>query len=255
MNRVQALLKTHDSMLEAFMIVFGESDKLEELNISVSVIDDLKGTLDAQRNAQRQKSREELATKESQALKEQAEHQALLDEEVRQQLEARWLRDREMEELSRAAEASRLARQKAQLEQQRQQEESERMDRDWIAGITKGEQGIREYLALLRASTTSDDCTTALTALHTLFSQIVAHPEETKFRRVRRDHPKFKVDIGRHPGGKELLIASGFRLGKIDEVPSYISTEPNLEKEMDAWANWFNLKKQSLDCIEEEMLK
>ena len=83
MNRVQALLKTHDSMLEAFMIVFGESDKLEELNISVSVIDDLKGTLDAQRNAQRQKSREELATTESQALKEQAEHQALLDEEDR----------------------------------------------------------------------------------------------------------------------------------------------------------------------------
>ena len=255
MNRVQELLKTYDSMLEAFKVVFGDSDKLNEGNVSITVIDDMKETLKAQQEAQQQKKQEELATKESQMLKEQAEHQARLDDEDKQQQEARWLHDREVEGLSRAAEASRLARQNVQLEQRRQQEESERLDRDWVASIMKGEQGIRKYLALLRASTTPGDCTTALTALHTLFSQILAHPEETKFRRVRRDHPKFTEDIGRHPGGKELLIASGFRLGKIDEIPSYISSEPNLEKEMDAWADWFDLKKQSLDCIEEEMLK
>jgi chemotaxis protein histidine kinase CheA len=256
MKRVQALLQTHDAMQEALKVVFGETDDAAVIEeTGGSVIRDLKGTLDAQREAQRQAELEAVIDKEAQRRKEQEEHQARLDEETRNLHEARLQREREVQELARAAELSRLARQRAEQEQQRQREERERIDREWEASITKGEQGVREYFVLLRASTSAEDFTTAVTALHALFSQIVSKPEETQYRRVRRDHPKFTKDIGRHPGGKELLIASGFRLGKIDEVPSYISTEPNLEKDMDAWGDWFDLKKKTLEIVEEEMAK
>lgn len=256
MKRVEALLLTHDAMQEALKVVFGETnDSADVEKTGGNVIHDLKGTLDAQRQAQRQIDSEALLAKEAQHRKEQEEHQARLDEETRILHEARLQREREIQELARAAESSRLARQRAEQEQQRQREDRERIDREWEASITKGEKGIREYFVLMRASTSAEEFTIAVTAFHALFSQIVSKPEETQFRRVRRDHPKFAKDIGRHPGGKELLIASGFRLGKIDEVPSFISTEPNLEKDMDAWGDWFNLKKKALEIVEEEMIK
>jgi len=257
MDRVQALLKTHDAMLEALKVVFGETDKgaIADVNNGPSVIVDLKGTLLAQRELQRYAELEMVKAREILKQKEQADHQARLEEERKQLEEERLLRQRELEALARAAEASRLARQRAEQDQQRMREENERADREWVTSVTKGEQGVREYVAILRSSTSQQEFMNALAALHALFSQIVSHPEEPNFRRVRCDHPKFTNDIGRHPGGKEFLVASGFRLGKIDEVPSYISTEPNLEKEMDAWGDWFELNKKALEIVEEEMAK
>jgi hypothetical protein len=50
------------------------------------------------------------------------------------------------------------------------------------------------------------------------------------------------------------LIAAGFRLGAIDDIPCFISTEPDIEKEMDAWSEWFDLLKVTLNLLEQEML-
>ena len=57
------------------------------------------------------------------------------------------------------------------------------------------------------------------------------------------------------PSASQVLIAAGFRAGFIDEVPSYISSEPNLETDMDRWSAWFDLLKATLEVIEEELIK
>ena len=64
-----------------------------------------------------------------------------------------------------------------------------------------------------------------------------------------------KQDIGRYAGGREVLIAAGFTVGAIDDVPSFICKEPNIEKDLDGWSAWFDVLKATLDAIEEQMLK
>uniref|UniRef100_A0A7S1Y1F1 PUB domain-containing protein n=1 Tax=Grammatophora oceanica TaxID=210454 RepID=A0A7S1Y1F1_9STRA len=90
----------------------------------------------------------------------------------------------------------------------------------------------------------------AITALTTIFEQIVSRPENVAFRRIRRNHEQFHQDIGRHDGGKELLLAAGFRLGEIDEVPCFISSEPNVETDLDAWTDWFDLLTATLEILQ-----
>jgi hypothetical protein len=63
------------------------------------------------------------------------------------------------------------------------------------------------------------------------------------------------LDIGRHEGGREVLIAAGFTLGAIDDVPSFICKEPNIEKDLDGWSAWFDILKATLEAIEEQMQK
>ena len=92
---------------------------------------------------------------------------------------------------------------------------------------------------------------TALSALLTIFTQIAQHPEEINFRKIRRDHPKFDQDIGRHQGGKEILIAAGFQLVTLDEIPCFYSKEPDLENDMDGWSLWFDNLKANLDAVKE----
>ena len=52
----------------------------------------------------------------------------------------------------------------------------------------------------------------------------------------------------------EVLIAAGFVLGAIDDVPSFLSIEPNLEQDMDKWSAWFDLLKKTQEIIEEQMI-
>jgi hypothetical protein len=56
-------------------------------------------------------------------------------------------------------------------------------------------------------------------------------------------------------GGKELLIAAGFTFTEIDGVKCFFSKEPDLESNMDGWSEWFNLVKNTMNVIEEEMMK
>jgi hypothetical protein len=150
-------------------------------------------------------------------------------------------------ELSRQAEAARTRR----LAQ-------EQAEREWVTSIVKGPEGVKQQIGVLKESTATCDhpeeaLGTALRALHTIFQQINKRPEETNFRRIRRDHEQFTHDIGRHKGGVELLIAAGFELGAIDDVPCYLSREPCLEKDMDGWSAWFDLLKATLGILEEQL--
>jgi PUB domain len=203
----------------------------------------------AQEIAEQQQLRQDELNRQRTAIAQRlAEEQQLIDEQRRQEQELVLARE----------EAERQARmiREANLQAQR---DIVRRDQEWVASIPnrKTIQGVKEQLMILYEATANDKIvqSTALKALQTIFSQIVSHPEEDNFRRIRRDHPKFVNDIGRHVGGKELLIASGFDIGTIDDVPSYICHEPNIENDMDGWSTWFDLLKNTLQAIEEQIMK
>lgn len=149
------------------------------------------------------------------------------------------------------------ARQRREEEEARARAAEREADRAYQDSIPKGADGVRAQLTALRegCSNEAGAFDAAIGALHTLFSQITARPEEIKFRRIRRDHPKFLQDIGRHPGGKEVFIAAGFKLETLDGVKSFFSNEPDLESDMDGWSDWFDGLKTTLQIIEEEMIK
>jgi DNA repair exonuclease SbcCD ATPase subunit len=246
----------YDALTEAIALAFGESEDGRQK----AVVPDLRLAVAQQEEAARQAALKQEELRTQQENEQKAEEELQLREEQRQQEEARSAQAREEAELARRAREARAAREeterRAQEQERRMREKAERVDREWMDSIAKGPDGVREQLQKLRERTPSGEThQTALNALHTLFSQIVSHPEEPTFRRVRRDHARFHEEIGQYPGGRELLIAAGFRLGAIDDVPCFISTEPDIEKEMDAWSEWFDLLKATLNLLEQEMLK
>lgn len=199
---------------------------------------------------------------------EEQERVRLEQERLRQEEEVRQEALRQQQEMEATAQAmanrERQAREAETMELRRQAEEirqrrlaQERAEQDWLNSIPKGVDGVKLQIQTLQESTRDEPGAyrKAITSLYTLFQQINAHPEETKFRRIRRDHEQFQADIGRHKGGIELLIAAGFTLGAIDEVPCFISKEPNIENDMDGWSAWFDLLKGTLQVLEEELLK
>jgi hypothetical protein len=249
-TQVSALLGRNDQLVQA-MDLLNDASVVQDMEQTVGQIEAAK-----LREIEEERRREEEAEKTLQNQEEEEKRRL-----QQHQAEEEAARQRELLELNRRAEESRQARQaaeEARLQQERHtREERQSIDREWMATVTKGTDGVRHELARLREATKDDPeaQTTALGALHTLFSQISSHPEETKFRRIRRDHAKFQQDIGRHQGGREVLIAAGFRCGAIDDVPCYLSTEPSIENDMDGWSDWFNLLKATLEIVEEELIK
>jgi DNA repair exonuclease SbcCD ATPase subunit len=235
--RVQAVLQRYQ---ESVTMLLAMEENLPELRRKVEL----------ERSKIRQQAERERRQAERENEAKRQEEERRLAEEQRVQDEAR---QREEEE---RAKRYRQAQQVIQA-QDRARQEAEQADRDWVSSILKGPQGVQQQLNALVEDTANDPVaqSKALDALYTIFSQIVARPEEASFRRIRRDHAQFQQDIGRHQGGKELLIAAGFELGAIDDVPSFVSKEPNIEKDMDGWATWFDLLKATLDIIEKQMLK
>ena len=267
MPRVMAFLETYDEISDAIRVVFGEKTDDEPSSVEDgsqhehAIVHEMRRSVEEEQEAMRKEEQEKEKGRKKEEADRRAEQERAQEDERRREESSRVERLREEQELARRAEEarqSRLAAEQAQLEaQRREREDRERVDREWMAGITKGVDGVRQQLVVLKESTASEPGAheTALTALQALFSQIVAHPEEVKFRRVRRDHPRFNEDIGRHRGGKELLIAAGFRLGAVDDIPCFISKEPSIENDMDGWSAWFDLLKATAEIIEEEMIK
>lgn len=255
--RVTTMLATFDALTSAVRTAFGEDDS--STSCEVVVVNEIRRVVQQQEEAARQAKLESAQRSAQEEAKRQAQQEQLLEQERKAEEAARLAEKKEQEEIAQRAEETRRARQEAEqarLEQEQlAREEAERADREWVQSIAKGTEGVRQQLATLRERTTLEEYGAAMNALHTLFSQIVSHPEEVKFRRVRRDHARFHQDIGRHVGGRELLIAAGFRLGAIDEVPCFISTEPDIEKDMDGWSEWFDLLKATLEILEEELIK
>lgn len=194
---------------------------------------------------------------ESERLQKEKEIEKILREEEQQRLQ----KEREEEEQQRLQQQASVETRSTALDlpvrdaQDAAEELRRQQDREWIQSIPhrKTLRGVEEQLRRWLAVLPEPQRPTSIRALHTLFQQIIKHPEEANFRRIRRDHVQFQKDIGQYPGGSELLIAAGFQLGTIDRVPCYLSIEPNVEVDFDAWSQWFDLLKGTLDLIEQEM--
>eukprot|EP00980_Cylindrotheca_fusiformis_P000937 scaffold248_cov111-Cylindrotheca_fusiformis.AAC.14 len=174
------------------------------------------------------------------------------ERKIREEEELQQQHQKEQEELAR--------KQQEQLVHQRAEEVrqarllKQREEKEWFDNITKGGEGVKLYVTKLKESTSKEPAgvqATALQSLLRIYQQINAHPEEARFRRIRRDHEQFVQDVGRFEGGVEVLIAGGFVLGAIDDVPCYISKEPDIENDMDGWSAWFDLNKLTLEILEQ----
>ncbi|KAL7512066.1 hypothetical protein ACHAXN_009026 [Cyclotella atomus] len=195
------------------------------------------------------------ATKQSEA--ERVEQELRLAEQLaeEQRLKEEAAKRKEIEELAQRAQEARLRRLE---EEQRAIDEEAEADKALLALVpVKGADGVRSQIDRMRTALKDDKkaLDIALGSLYTLFDQIVRKPEEVNFRSIRRDHPKFMEDIGRHVGGQEVLIAAGFRLEKLDGVPCFFSKEPHIESDMDGWSDWFDGMKKYLEIVEDEMIK
>ena len=201
-----------------------------------------------------------------QIMVEQQQEQSMMEQQrqeqerrLQSQVEQERIRQ-EREERIRQEEAERLAQEQAILHQRAEQLRQERLARQeaeqtWVRSITVSPEGVQQQIQLLKQST-ADDLPAqriALQSLYQIFQQIQAHPEEPNFRRIRRNHEQFIADVGRHKGGQEILIAAGFTLGSIDDVPCFLCIEPNLEEDMDGWSTWFDLLKATFQLLEQEI--
>lgn len=269
LTRVSNLLKKYDAVQRGVEIAF-HGDDTETNNtsstscnanasLSSSLVQQLQREIQIQQEHQEQM--EKLIHAEQQTML-HAQQQAQQEEErkrQKEQMEETIRLQQEREDLARRAEHARCERMEEErrvleMEARRLQMERE-ADDAFLASVPKGLDGVKEQLHVLRQNCNKEDLDTALGALYTLFSQINSKPEEIKFRRIRRDHPKFVNDIGRHLGGKEVLIAAGFTFTEMDGVKCFFSKEPDLKSDMDGWSEWFNLMKNTLATIEEEMIK
>ena len=243
--RVKHVIRIYKALEQGVAAVFEDTGLVSSLRSKIQQHND---TVNAKKKAiqsQEQLEAERIA-KEKAAAEERANQQRLLEEQKKRN---------EEKELARLAEEARKRRVE---EEQRALDAEKQADRELLDLVpTLGAEGVREQIGRMREALKDDKAAldVALGSLYTLFEQIVRKPEEVNFRRVRRDHPKFMQDIGRHVGGREVLIAAGFKLEKLDGVPSFFSKEPHIESDMDGWSDWFDTLKKTLAIFEEEMLK
>jgi chemotaxis protein histidine kinase CheA len=251
-ERVRLVLQAHDELECTLRLLYKDDDNEDDNHNNRSSESAVLAAL------QHQAALEEAANREARRRVQEAEEAAVLAaaraEEARQ--EATRVAEAAAQELLRRQQQAEATQALQAIAMERQAvSDAARADQEWQASIPRG--GVRDQLVSLLQATTADPAAqrTALNALHTIFCQIVAHPEDVKFRRIRRNHAQFDADIGRHVGGREVLIAAGFRLGAIDDVPSFISTEPDIAKDMDGWSAWFDLLKETLAVIEEALIQ
>lgn len=247
--RVKNLLSNHEEFLTITNTSLAKD--VDDNADNISILKALESIIQEQNNIQSKKQKE-IETIFQNELKSQKEINALQKQkEEEERLAEIALKEKEELELFVRAEELR----KAKNEEMQRIKDNER---NFLNSIIKGEKGIKIQLQKLKESTNSNanDYKTAIHSLHTVYSQILSHPEEVKHRKIRRDHPKFLTDIGRHDGGIEFFIASGFTLENsiIDdnEISCLFSQEPDIEHDMERWTEWFDLLKLTLELIKKE---
>ena len=246
-ERVELLLAKYHGLKSGINDAFGEDMDINASESPVQVLEnyiqheikvkDRLKQVDEERNIElslSRKTEEEELANEKKRIEE--------EEKVRQKKERENLRIRAEE-----ARARRVENEQRMLEQERE------ADRSFLSSIEVGSNGVRLQLQVLRESCNTEEFKVALNALRTIYAQISSRPEEIQFRRIRRDHPKFEEDIGRHKGGKELLIAGGFTFKEMDGMKCFFSAEPDLATDMDAWSTWYQLIKDTINILDEEM--
>ncbi|GKY94013.1 hypothetical protein MPSEU_000368100 [Mayamaea pseudoterrestris] len=244
-TRVLKLLQMYDDVNKCLIAVFGEDAD----RCGLPAIEQVRLLAQQQEQHEQLRLQQEQQQRELEHFAKQEERERHLREASRKQRERQEAEERQRQERARQYEEGRLVEQRAR-------EATEQADRDWLASITKGPDGVREQFCILLEATKDDPVAqkVAVKSLHTIFKQITSKPEEVNFRRIRRDHERFNEDVGRHAGGKEILVAAGFELGAIDDVSSFISKEPDIERDMNGWSGWFELLKETLRIIEEQLM-
>eukprot|EP00563_Minutocellus_polymorphus_P014980 CAMPEP_0181057558 /NCGR_PEP_ID=MMETSP1070-20121207/20315_1 /TAXON_ID=265543 /ORGANISM="Minutocellus polymorphus, Strain NH13" /LENGTH=400 /DNA_ID=CAMNT_0023136981 /DNA_START=160 /DNA_END=1359 /DNA_ORIENTATION=- len=237
-TRVVALLHLYDALTIGISAAYGTDDATAAVHSLLQCVENEEG------------QREQAEADAHGAAMKEAEN-AKLAAQKREEEERQKAMEMERERIRQEAELHQQAleaRQRREEEEARARAEEREADRAFQDSIQKGPDGVRAQLTALREGCSNEPGAfdVAIGALHTLFSQIAARPEEIKFRRIRRDHPKFLQDIGRHSGGKEVFVAAGFKLETLDGVKSFFSKEPDLESDMDGWSEWFDGLKRTL---------
>jgi len=255
MIRVKHAIRAYKALELGLSSIFQDRTNSECSTEQTSLVSNLRKQIQMQEE-QMNKQRQAIQTQEQIELERIANEKLLAEKREMEQRLLEETRKREEElELSRLAEEARRRR----IEEEQLALAAEReADANLLSLVpTKGPEGVREQIERMRQALKEDRpaLDVALGSLYTLFDQITRKPEEVSFRRVRRDHPKFDEDIGRHVGGKEVLIAAGFRLEALDGVKCFFSREPNIEHDMNGWSDWFDGLKKTLEVIEEEMIK
>ena len=244
-TRVKKIIRMHKALEFAATIAFDQ-------NGVVKIIQDQIKCHEEQLQA-KAKAIETTQQLESRRLEQERIEEEKLAEEQRLKAEAE--KQKEAEILARQAHEARLRRVE---EERRAIDEEAEADRALLASVPlKGADGVRMQIDRMRTALKDDkkSLDIALGSLYQLFDQIVRKPEEVNFRKIRRDHPKFMEDIGKHVGGKEVLIAAGFHLVKFEDVPCFFSKEPHIESDMDGWSDWFDGLKKTLEVIEQELTR
>lgn len=181
LNRVHALLALYDDLDRCLYVAFHPGEQqllLQETDnnnisdetsteIAPTLIDAIRKQAEEEENEAQQKEREEKERREREERERQAEEARALELRRQQEDEERLREERERAERARRAEEMIRARDRAR-------EEQERADRTWYDSVKKGPDGVREQLAILIESTSNDPNaqSTALGALHTMFTQI-----------------------------------------------------------------------------------
>ena len=112
---------------------------------------------------------------------------------------------------------------------------------------------LQDALAMLQAGPSARDARDAVQAVHLLCANVVAHPDEPRFRRIRLVNPHFQATLARHAGGLEALLALGF-IEREDVEPDdpsvyLILDEPELEADLDGWSRWYDALKTARDDV------
>ena len=99
-----------------------------------------------------------------------------------------------------------------------------------------------DALALLQEGCGDAELADALQAVELLCANVVAHPDDAKFRTIRMLNPHFQQTVARHKGGLELLGALGFVVQQAleEDALQLVLEEPSLEADIERWSAWYD---------------
>ena len=104
------------------------------------------------------------------------------------------------------------------------------------------EMPLGDAIALLQEGCGAAELGDALQAVELLCANVVAHPDDAKFRTIRLLNPHFQQTVARHRGGLELLGALGFVVQQAleEDALHLVLEEPSLEEDIERWSAWFD---------------
>ncbi|GBG26363.1 UBX domain-containing protein 6 [Hondaea fermentalgiana] len=232
------------------------------LELTLTLLEQLSGASAAQEarelEAERKRQLELAAQEEAEAArrKQEAEEAALVaEQEAREQEEAR---QRRLEDAAHRVVAAQRTEEDVVYARDRPVVDA------FMNSRSVGMDAVEESVELITTFAGADASArrraqNALHHLRALFARIVAHPESEAVRTINAMNAKFRADIADVPGCREFLAAAGFKLvlriehdeeGVETRTVFYISEEPDLATQMDAWSAWFDLQKAVADLLE-----